>query len=138
MSAPVCPYCDQHAELVTGNALYPHRPDLFGLEFWHCDDCDAYVGCHKAGAWTYIGGRKVVSDGTLPLGRLADAELRQAKQDAHAAFDPIWKSRGMTRRQAYEWLAKSLGISFVNCHIGMFDVDGCRAVVAIATREAGK
>mgnify|MGYP001068973319 CR=1 FL=1 len=123
-----CPYCDRAAALVTGAVIYPHRPDLFGLKFWQCEPCDAYVGCHKAGARV---GPGVISDGTLPLGRLANAALRRAKSAAHAAFDPLWKSRVMKRREAYAWLAKELGISSANCHIGMFDVDACQAVVAV-------
>lgn len=136
MKHPTCPYCDRPAGLVTGNAIYPNRPDLFGLKFWSCDPCKAHVGCHKAGAWLRIGGKKIVSDGTLPLGRLANADLRKAKQEAHAAFDPLWKSRTMTRKLAYQWLADAMGISFDNCHIGMFDVDGCRAVVAAVKARA--
>jgi len=68
----------------------------------------------------------------MPLGRLANAELRAAKRAAHAAFDPIWKGGDMSRHAAYGWLAKQLGISRANCHIGMFDVDGCEAVVTAA------
>lgn len=129
MSATACPYCQRNAALVSGAKIYPHRPDLFGLKFWCCDPCGAYVGCHKQGAWLYVAGKKVVSDGTLPLGRLANAELRRAKSAAHAAFDPLWKSGQMKRREAYSWLAKQLGISFDDCHIGMLDVDGCKAVI---------
>jgi hypothetical protein len=128
----VCPYCDRPAALVTGAAIYPHRPDLFGLKFWQCAPCDAYVGCHKAGA--HVDG--VISDGTLPLGRLANAALRKAKSAAHAAFDPLWKSRSMKRGEAYRWLARELGISSANCHIGMFDIDACRAVVAAVKARA--
>ena len=133
MSTPTCPYCNRSAALVGGAHIYPNRPDLYGLKFWVCAPCDAYVGCHKAGAW--VSG--VRSDGTLPMGRLANAELRRAKQRAHATFDPIWKSNEMSRRQAYAWLATQLGISVANCHIGMFDVDGCNAVVAaVKSRQA--
>jgi hypothetical protein len=65
------------------------------------------------------------------MGRLANPELRRAKSAAHAAFDPLWKSRKMGRKQAYAWLARELGISVANCHIGMFDVDACRSVVKV-------
>ena len=131
-----CPYCKQPAQLVGGDVIYPHRPELAGLKFHHCAPCSAYVGCHKAGAWTYdTTGRKVVSDGTLPLGRLANAELRKAKQQAHAAFDPLWQSGRYNRRVAYAWLAKELGIRVDQCHIAEFDVRQCRAVVA-ATNAA--
>ena len=126
-----CDYCHRPAELVTGKVVYPHRPDLLALKFWHCSNCGAYVGCHKAGAVTQIGARRVRSDGTLPLGRLADAKLRAAKQRAHDAFDPLWRSGYMGRRQAYAWLAEQLGISVDNCHIGMFDLPTCWKVPGI-------
>lgn len=121
--APKCDYCHRDAKLVTGAAIYPHRPDLFARFFWQCEPCDAHVGCHEAG--------KGYGDGTRPLGRLANAELRRAKSAAHAAFDPLWKTGSMSRAQAYSWLAKELGVAPQNCHIGMFNVDQCRAVVSL-------
>lgn len=134
--ACICPYCRSPAEIVGGDIIYPHRPDLAGAKFHHCAPCSAFVGCHKAGAWTFdLQGRKVVSDGTLPLGRLANAELRKAKQLAHAAFDPLWKGGQTDRRAAYAWLAKELGLPLAACHIGEFDVKQCRAVVAACHRK---
>lgn len=116
-----CPYCGDQAELVTGVVIYPHRPDLADKKFYVCRPCAAYVGCHP---------------GTdIPLGRLADLELRKAKQKAHAAFDPLWLGTllhrpEMKRRAAYVWLAKALGLSEAETHIGMFDVETCLKVVA--------
>lgn len=117
-----CPYCQQLAVLVPGRSLYPNRPDLRGRRFWRCEPCDAHVGCHQAGSGQ--------GDGTKPLGRLANAELRVAKQFAHAMFDPLWQSGRMKRRDAYAWLAEALGIPTREAHIGMFDLQRCRAVVA--------
>jgi len=127
-----CDYCGNGAQLVDGTAIYPHRSDLYFLKFWTCQPCAAYVGCHR-------GTQK-------PLGRLANAELRQAKQDAHAAFDQLWRFhtfgqqpesyQAMTRTEAYKWLAKELGIEFDKCHIGMFDVETCQKVVEAVNRRA--
>ena len=123
MTAPICPYCDKPAILVTGHKIYPHRTDLYTKHFWHCEPCDAYVGCHP--------------QTTNPLGRLANAELRKAKMDAHAAFDPIWQSEEMTRTEAYVWLSTTIGISIDDCHMGMFDVDTCsKVIVACKSRVA--
>lgn len=131
-----CPYCDKPAELVGGHRIYRHRPDLNHLLFWRCDTCDAHVGCHRRGATVQIGNERMRSDGTLPLGRLANAELRRAKRRAHDAFDAMWWSGDMTRQEAYAWLADALGITVANCHIGMFDLDGCNAVIAaVAARK---
>lgn len=125
----VCDYCHRDAELVTGKVVYPHRPDLFHKFFWQCAPCGAFVGCHEK--------NKGYGDGTRPFGRLANAELRRAKSAAHDAFDPLWRSGQMSRHDAYAWLARALGMSPANCHIGMFDVDLCNRVrtVALARRE---
>ncbi len=126
-----CAYCRLPAQLVTGAEIYPHRDDLAGEKFWRCVPCSAWVGCHKAGAWVPgANGSKTTSDGTLPLGRLANAELRALKRQAHGAFDPIWKARHMNRREAYAWLAGRLGINATVVHIGDLDEAGCRAVIA--------
>jgi hypothetical protein len=122
--APACPYCSQRAKLVDGCAIYPHRADLAAKRFWQCKPCGAYVGCHEAG--------NGFGDGTRPLGRLANAELRAAKKRAHWAFDRLWLTapkRGRARAAAYSWLADALGIPADQCHIGEFDERRCERVV---------
>lgn len=113
-----CDYCGSDAARVTGKEIYPHRPDLYSLQFWSCSPCGAWVGCHKR-------------SNAVPLGRLANAELRKAKSAAHAAFDPLWKSGDKSRRGAYEWLSRKLNIPFKDCHIGMFDIETCAEVVRV-------
>lgn len=115
MPALKCPYCERDAELATGAVIYPRRPDLDHKLFWRCQPCDAYIGCHPGTS--------------TPMGRMANADLRQAKQNAHAWFDRIWMSREMSRKKAYRWLADELGIEAKNAHIGMFDLDRCRLAV---------
>jgi hypothetical protein len=123
--APECPYCGLPAKAVDGSVIYPSRPDLAHKMFWRCAPCGAWVGCHN---------------GTMvALGRLANAELRAAKQRAHAAFDPLWQgkmrrdgcSKGEARSAGYRWLAGQLGLEQPTCHIGMFDVDVCERVVQV-------
>ncbi len=107
-----CPYCHQPAVFVDSAEVYRRSYGMIYL----CRPCRAWVGVH---------------DGTdKPLGRLADAELREWKILAHAAFDPYWQNGGRgTRRRAYAALAATLGLSSDDCHIGLFDVDLCRRVV---------
>lgn len=115
-----CDYCKQEASLVTGKVMYPHRSDLWHKGFWLCPPCDAYVGCHEGTS--------------VPLGRLANKELRDAKMRAHNAFDPLWQSRNdISRGDAYRWLAHALDIPRQICHIGMFDCETCYRVVRICT-----
>lgn len=121
----ICDYCKQPAELVDGRAIYDHRPDLASKRFWLCAPCGAWVGCHP---------------GTSePLGRLADKALRWRKQLAHAEFDTLWKramalrgwSKTKARSKAYQWLASQMAMDVRCCHIGMFSIDQCDAVIRI-------
>lgn len=114
-----CSYCGVDAKLVTGDVIYPHRPDLRTKRFWHCAPCDAYVGTHAN------------SPNAAPLGRLANAELRLLKQKVHALFDPLWQGRGTSRTDCYRWLAEAMGIPKRECHIGMFTPERCRAALAV-------
>jgi hypothetical protein len=119
MPAPHCDYCGRPARLTSGREVYPHRPDLAAKRFYACTPCDAYVGCHP---------------GTVqPLGRLADAELRAAKQAAHAEFDKLWKQKLLpSRTAAYAWLAGALRIEPRLCHIGMMDPVDCRRTALVS------
>lgn len=72
-----CPYCQGQAELTNGKEIYPHREDLWGLRFWICRPCQAYVGCHRYG------------NGQKPLGTPAQAGLRVFRKRVHAHFDPL-------------------------------------------------
>lgn len=118
----ICPYCNESAQLVSGEVIYPRLPRLHGKWFYLCAPCDARVGCHP--------------NTTKPLGRLANAELRAAKQAAHAAFDPLWESGEVKRKDAYGWLAEQLGIENGKCHIGYMDVETCRRVVQVCKSAA--
>lgn len=121
----ICPYCKTPAKLVTGKVLFRWRADLAALNFWRCDPCDAHVGCHRNGT------------GKSPLGRMANPELRKAKQAAHAAFDPLWQSERFSRRGAYKWLSEQLGTLPERTHIGEFDVQTCERVVQVCAAPAG-
>ena len=112
-----CDYCHRDAKRVGAEKIYPHRRDLIGKWFWECEPCGAYVGCHPGT--------------TNALGRLANAELRRAKQGVHRVLDPLWKSKKMCRSEAYALLAKGLNIAPQNCHVGMFDVHTCEAAVNV-------
>ena len=116
-SQVICDYCQQPAELVSGNVIYPHRPDLKAKMFWRCIPCRAYVGCHAP--------NNGYGNGTRPLGRLANAALRAAKNKVHVFLDPLFLSKKMTRAGAYKWLAEQMGIPASECHVGMFSLERC-------------
>lgn len=119
----MCHYCGNPAALAKGADIYPHRPDLEALRFWRCEPCGAYVGCHKAG--------NGYGDGTQPLGRLANADLRTAKQAAHAAIDPYWRAGRLRRREVYSRLAALMNLGQGEAHIGEFDEAQCAEAVQL-------
>ena len=113
--AVYCPYCKKKAVFTSSKEVYDGRD--FGM-IYLCRKCGAYVGVHK---------------GTdIPLGRLANAELRMHKQFAHAAFDPIWQEKIMPRYGAYCWLAKKMNLPIKQAHIGMFNVKQCKKVIELS------
>ncbi len=112
-----CPYCGKRAELVNSEDVYGRD---YGHRIYICWPCNAYVGCHK--------------DTDRPLGRLANAELRSMKIQAHAAFDPLWQSGQMKRKAAYAWLAEQMNRPVKQTHIGYFDVTECREVIRIVDK----
>lgn len=102
---------------------YPYRRNYGPV--WICVTCDAWVGCHEGT--------------TNALGGLANAELREWKQKAHAAFDPLWEakirrdgcSKSKARKAGYLWLSEQLGIPPEKTHIGYMSVEECQKVVQV-------
>lgn len=110
----ICPYCKKPSILTDSSVIYGKSYGMIYL----CKPCDAYAGVHK---------------GTVEaLGRLANAELRKLKKQAHAAFDPIWQTNLMTRSEAYKCLSRGLGTPIEYTHIGMFGEDTCRKVIELS------
>ena len=121
--APVCIECANTAVLVSGERIYPHRRDLYERWFYLCQ-CGAYCGTHKGT--------------TEPLGYPCGPVTRAARSRAHAAFDPLWRGRNapMRRGEAYQWLARRLGISKDACHIGMMDAAMADATARFSREHA--
>lgn len=115
MQGKICPYCKKETEFIDSVKIYGKS---YGMVYY-CADCKAWVGVHK--------------DTGKALGRLANDKLREAKKAAHAAFDPIWKQKIMTRSAAYQWLADQLSLPANYTHIGMFKADTCEKVVRVCS-----
>ena len=124
--AVICDYCGNLVPVCGGSEVYPHRPDLWGKKFYKCPHCpDTYVGCHPST--------------NVPLGRMANKELRDAKMAAHEVFDALWRrkmnrdncTRSKARTAAYKWLSAEMGIHIKKTHIGLMTVDQCAQVVRI-------
>jgi len=116
-----CPYCGSNVELKPSTVVY----DKFYGYLYICSNfpkCDSYVGTHKSNL--------------LPLGRLANKELRVLKMKAHKYFDTIWiyrKQQGLkkARRKAYSWLSEKLNLDIDLTHIGYFDKETTEKVIKL-------
>jgi zinc-finger-containing domain len=122
-----CPYCQIPTYFLANSA------PIYGKDYgpiYQCARCGARCGCHKGT--------------TRPLGRPANAALRELRKDAHALFDPIWQRRwkrmravdpgytmGHARGGRYKKLAQLLGIAQVECHIALFDEGLCKRAIEI-------
>ena len=121
MKEVFCDYCGRRAEFVDSSIIYGKSYGMIYL--CRCKPGYAFVGVHK---------------GTdRPLGRLADAELREWKKRAHAAFDPIWKEGRFKghRKAAYAWLSDQMNLPAEKTHIGMFNEQQCEQVIQICRTE---
>lgn len=114
LESKICPYCGSETELIDSGEIYGHS---YGPA-WMCKPCGAYVGCHP--------------NTTTALGRVANAELRKAKRQAHKYFDLIWKNDLMRRYAAYGWLSEQLGLPREYTHIGMFKIETCNRVAQLS------
>ena len=128
--ACTCAECGAGAEMVGGDRIYPHRPDLVVKKFYLCG-CGAYVGTHP---------------GTCqPLGTPAGSITRRARSEAHAHFDALYKEVGRrkpeggnARKRGYRWLAERMEMTSDECHIGMMTASQATRVVEICKPQMSK
>lgn len=120
-NAEVCPYCKSSTKRVKQDVIYGQRfNDKDVICCVNYPKCDSYVGTHTDGR---------------PLGRLADADLRLLKKDAHYYFDKLWKDKLLKRNVAYKLLAEHIGLPRNYTHIGWFKAETCRMVISWAKIE---
>ncbi len=115
-----CPYCGSRALLRPASVVYGARAADPAAPFYVCAHypaCDAYVAAHRATR--------------LPMGTLANADLRRKRIQAHATFDRLWKDGLMSKRQAYLWLQAKLGLPEAEAHIGKFSTFRCEQVIQL-------
>lgn len=120
LAAPtICIYCNSPVKYTSHAEIYGGRTFSDWPFIYLCTSkaCGASVGVHEGTAH--------------PLGTLADQTTKNARKAAHAAFDPIWKSKQMKRNEAYQWLSEQLDIERWRCHISWFDTSYCKQVVKL-------
>lgn len=57
---------------------------------------------------------------------------------AHDAFDELWKLGGMSRTQAYNWLAKQMNLPSIDAHMRNFTAEQCHQVLALCAKAKSK
>lgn len=107
----ICPYCGKEAEWVENKEIYGRNHGASHM-IWLCRNDNAYVGCHN--------------NTRRPKGILADENLRKWRVAAHTAFDPLWRSEFMTRKEAYRAMRKHFGR---DVHIGEADIELCQKII---------
>lgn len=61
---------------------------------------------------------------------LVDEGTHRARKAAHASFDPLWKDGHMSRKEAYRWLRRTLGLAYVPHMADMDTLTAARVVAA--------
>ena len=112
-----CPYCG--APVIYRSAEGIYKENHLDAMLYVCSKypkCDAYVRVH---ARTKI-----------PVGSLANKELRNLRRIAHQYFDQLYLTRLMTKEAAYEWLSDLLCTPPSEAHIGYLGEYYCKEVIA--------
>lgn len=121
-SAPRCPYCGSSTILRSADGIYKNNSRSTML--YVCKNypkCDSYVRVH---------------DGTtIPMGTVANRELRALRREAHKHFDKLYEEGYMTKDDAYQWLASLIGIPLSEAHIGYFGDYYCKKVIEASKKE---
>lgn len=112
-----CPYCGDPARFMTSTEFYGRN---YGSNLYVCEPCDARVGTH--------------GKGKTPLGTLANGQLRNLRMMCHAKIDPAWRKGKMKRRAVYSRLARKMGLSSKEAHIGLFNIVQCRRLLGMVER----
>ena len=115
-----CPYCGASAHLRPASALGKTGTVYNGRRFYVCARyplCDSYVEAHKASG--------------LPMGALANKDLRRRRQEAHRAMERLWVQGYMTRSEAYRYIQTQMGLPPEDAHIGKFSEYRCDEVIRL-------
>ena len=116
-----CPYCNSAVLRRSADGIYKNNKD--DTQLYVCSKypaCDSYVRIHK---------------GTdIPVGSLANPQLRALRVKAHKQFDKLHQCGIMSKKEAYGWLAHMLQSPKSQAHIGYLSEYYCNLVIS----ESGK
>jgi hypothetical protein len=125
---PVCDYCGTPAALTrSGDEAYPYRDDHGPL--WLCVACEAWIGIRPRGTRN------------VPLGRLANGSLREAKSRLHEALEPLAAAKARrdgvnifeARSKAIRWVSTGIGLDPLPASIHALTADQCEQALRYVT-----
>lgn len=111
-----CPYCGSPVALRSVGGIY--KENNRGTMLYVCaryPECDAYV--------------RVQPGTNIPLGSLADRDLRALRNQAHRYFNQLYLSGLMTKENAYAWLSDQISAPRKEAHIGHLGEYYCKLVI---------
>lgn len=111
-----CPYCGSPVVYRSADGIY--HDNSRGTMLYVCShypQCDAYVRVHA--------GTKI------PVGSLANHELRTLRRTAHHYFDQLHQLGLMSKQDAYQWLAELISAPLSEAHIGYLGEYYCKLVI---------
>ncbi|KAF7964113.1 hypothetical protein AWV80_02135 [Cupriavidus sp. UYMU48A] len=121
---PVCDYCGARALLASaGEEAYPYLDDHGPV--WICVACQAWIGVRTR------------SKHNVPLGRLANAALRERKMRLHDALEPLVAAKIRrdrvnafeARGKAMKWLIASLDLDVTTPSIHALSLEQCEQAI---------
>ena len=111
-----CPHCGAFAIIRPAAEIYGDPTNTGDLYV-----CSRYPQCN-----TYVG----IHPGTrIPMGTMANGDLRNLRIKAHRKFDQLWQSNIMSRESAYRWMADFFGLTLKDAHIGMLGEYRCTELI---------
>lgn len=111
-----CPYCGAPVIYRSADGIYKDNSN--GTMLYVCSQypkCDAYVRVHA--------GTKI------PVGTLANHELRNLRKTAHKHFDQLYQCGIMSKDDAYRWLSDLICAPMSEAHIGHLGEYYCNLVI---------
>ena len=115
-----CPYCGSRVELIHERDLFNH-PARKDEMFFACvnKDCNTYCRTVLSPEGEY-----------LPMGTLADANLRGLRTETHKLMDQLLTLKVFKdRKEMYGYFANHLGVRKEEMHISMFAEFNCQKVI---------
>lgn len=114
-----CPYCTKESVHIDSSVVHQ---ESYG-NIYYCADCQAWVGTHFGQDQS--------------LGTLAKKTLRTLRHEVHKLFDVMCEfkhqlgfSRKASKQKGYAWIAELLQIDTDESHIGFFNEEQCKSVIA--------